>query len=133
MTAEQELFTRMSARGCETPEIIKALWGVDKAKEPEKFHNLECKLTRWKKHPKFMEVWMDEVKKAVSLKLMAKGLKRVLEQLDSNEPWLVNKAANDAINFAKTRLFTEEDNKVVIEFSNGSGMPEIGTPDQDEE
>jgi len=132
LTVEQDLFARMEARGLETPEIIWELWKVKEKDDPNHYHNLECKLSRWRKHPKFYEAWMDEVRKTVSLKLMAKGLKKILAQVDSDEPWLANKAANDAVNFAKGRIFVEDENRVVVEFADGGSMPVLGTPDQDE-
>ena len=64
--------------------------------------------------------------------LVAKGLRRILAQIDDPEKWLANKAANDAVNFGKARLYAESDNKVVIEFADGAGMPNIGTPETDE-
>ena len=132
LTGEQETFARLSARGFERDEIIKKMYGITKEGDPSRFHSIECNFTRWRNHPKFFDAWMDEVRHTYSMKLMSKGLRKIYDQMDDDEKWISNKAANDAINFAKARLFAEEDNKVVIEFTNGA-MPEIGVPEQDEE
>ena len=129
LTVIQDKFVRMEANGYTTPEIIMELWGMKKADDPKAYHNLECKLSDWRKHPCYLETWKDEVS-SVSVKLMNKGLGKILRQMDANEPWLANKAANDGINFAKSRIFGDEDRSISVQFEN---MPDIGSPDQDEE
>lgn len=131
-TAEQEAAVRMMARGYCYREIIREIWHMEEDDNPSKFHVKECELTRLKRYPCFDEVWRSEVDDAMSRILVAKGLRRILSQIDDSEKWLANKAANDAVNFGKARLYAESDNKVVIEFANDTGMPEIGTPDTDE-
>ena len=129
---QQEYAVRLMARGWESGEIIKELWGIEKKDDPKEFHNKEQTLYRWRHYPCFDEVWKDEINAYISKKLMGKGLRKILAQIDDDEKWISNKAANDAVNFAKGRIFGEEDNRVVVEFADGTGMPEIGTPDTDE-
>ena len=125
LTVEQDRAVRMEANGYTTAEIILELWGMKEADDPKEYHNLECKLSRLRKHPAYLETWKDEVGK-VSMKMMNKGLKKIMAQMDANEPWLANKAANDGVNFARSRVFAEEDRAVTVRIE---GMPDIGTPD----
>ena len=125
LTVDQDRAVRMEANGYTTPEIILAIWGLKEADNPKEYHNYECKLSRLRKHPMYLETWKDEVGK-VSIKLMNKGLKKIMAQMDANEPWLANKATNDGVNFARSRVFAEEDRAVTVKIE---GMPDIGTPD----
>ena len=126
LTVMQEQFVRMEANGLSSPEIIKELWGKEKG-DPD-FHALECKLTRWRKHPKYEEVWKDEVRKQC-FPMMSEGLKVIRQQMkDGSQPWLLNKAANDAINFAGKKIYGNDENTVTVQIA---GMPDIGSPDDD--
>ena len=125
LTVDQDRAVRMEANGYTTPEIILAIWGLKEADDPKEYHNYECKLSRLRKHPMYLETWKDEVGK-VSIKLMNKGLKKIMAQMDANEPWLANKAANDGVNFARSRVFAEEDRAISVKIE---GMPDLGTPD----
>lgn len=128
LTVQQDKFVRMEANGYTTPEIIMELWGMKKADDPKAYHNLECKLSDWRKHPKYMDTWKDEIA-SVSVKLMNKGLGKILHQMDSDMDWLANKAANDGVNFARSRIFADEDRAINVQIT---GMPDIGSPDQDD-
>lgn len=123
LTVQQDKFVRMEANGYTSEEIIRELWGAGRD-DPE-YHAYQCRLSRWRQHPAYMEAWKDEISK-VSVKLMNKGLGKILHQMDANEPWLANKAANDGVNFAKSRIFADEDRTVNVQIN---GMPDIGSPD----
>ena len=125
LTVEQNKFVRMEANGYTTPEIIMELWG--KTPDDPTYHNLECKLSRWRKHPKYVETWKDEIS-SVSIKLMNKGLGKILRQMDASEPWLANKAANDGVNFARSRIFVDEERAINVQIT---GLPDIGSPNED--
>ena len=126
LTAQQDRFVRMEANGFSGPDIIKAIWNADPG-DPG-YHGYECKLSRWRKHPKYEEVWKDEVRRQ-AFPMMTKAMKKLNQQIDSPEGWLANKASNDIVNFAKQRIFGNEDNAVTVQIS---GMPDIGSPDTEE-
>ena len=128
LNAIQDKFVRMEANGYTSSEIIMELWGMKKEDDPKAYHNLECKLSDWRKNPCYLDTWKDEISK-VSVKLMNKGLGKILRQMDANEPWLANKAANDGVNFAKSRIFHDEDSAVTVHIE---GMPDLGAPDDPE-
>lgn len=125
-TIDQERFIRLEATGMSTPEIIKEMFG--KTSDDPEFHALECKLSRWRKHPKYEEIWKDEVRRQC-FPMMSEGLKVIRQQMkDSGQPWLLNKAANDAISFAGKKIYGNDENTVTV---NIQGMPDIGSPDDD--
>lgn len=58
---------------------------------------------------------------------VGRALTKLTEQVDHDQPWLANKAANDILQRAPKSLFTDEDEntiKVVVE-----GAPVLGTPE----
>jgi hypothetical protein len=126
LTVDQERFVRMEANGIPTLEIIKAIFGLE-PDDPE-YHSAECKLSRWRKHPKYEECWKDEIRKQC-FPLMSKAMRKLNQQVESEEGWLSNKASNDIINIAKQRIFGNEDNTVNVQVT---GMPDLGSPDQPE-
>lgn len=128
LTIEQDRFVRMEANGMTTPEVILALWGMKREDNPKEYHNLECKLTRWRQHPKYEETWKDEVRKQ-SYSMMSKAVRKLNQQVNSDTDWLANKAANDIVAFAGKRIFGNEDNTVNVQVT---GMPDIGSPEQPE-
>jgi len=126
LTTDQEKFVRMEANGTPTPDIIKKLW--NKVPDDPEYHACECKLSRWRKHPKYEEVWKDEVRRQC-FPMMSEGLKVIRQQMkDGSQPWLLNKAANDAISFAGKKIYGNDENTVTVQIS---GMPDIGSPDDD--
>ena len=129
LTLEQERFIRMEANGYSTPEIIKELWNMAEEDDPKVYHNLECKLSRWRKHPKYEECWKDEIRQydfrdySLARKVLRKGMR-------SQEDWLSMQAAVNALNNSGKRIFRDEENTVTVRIE---GMPDLGSPDQPEE
>lgn len=128
MTAQMELFIRMEARGYNRAEILKAVFDLDVETSPEKeIHNADSKMSRWRKREDVQAVWDEEVR-LVLRKCLPRAVNKISEQIDSKEGWLANKAANDAINLAKsTSIFQTEDNSVTVRIE---GMPELGSPEE---
>lgn len=128
LTVEQERFVRMAANGYSTPEIIKEIWGLVEADDQKKYHSYECTLSRWRKHPKYEEVWRDEVKKYdfSDYSKARRTLRRGLD--DEKDKWLALQSAINIINQAGGRIFRDENNTVTVKIE---GLPEIGAPDGD--
>ena len=132
LTAQAELFIRMSARGAERPELFREVFGVDydslTRQEKTKY---DVKMNRWRKHPDFEKVWQDEVRKVLRVS-GGRALKVLTSQLNSEKlPWLQNKAACDLLTQAsKFALFGEDNNTVKVTIS---GLPDLGTPDEEGE
>ena len=63
------------------------------------------------------------------LPMMSEALRRIRTQMQKDDQWLGNKAANDLLAFGKSRIFGEEDRAVTVKVE---GMPELGSPDDGE-
>ena len=122
-----QLFVRYEARGYSSKEIIKELWGHEQGQR--EFEIDKNRLSRWRSHPDYDKIWMEEIGK-FGKKLISKGLRKLSEQVDDEEKWLSNKAANDVVNYAKGRIFGDSDKTVTVKIE---GAPDLGTPDQPEE
>ena len=131
LDAKQELFIRMSARGCPRAEIMKEVFGLDLATAPANEINAKTvQMCRWRKLPEFDAIWKDEIKNVV-IASTGKAYRRLAAQIDDDQqPWLANKAANDILNHGKQMIFGADENTVTVHVA---GMPDIGSPDQPEE
>ena len=123
LTVDQERFVRMEANGFITPEIIWELWKVKK--DDENYHAYECKLTRWRKHPKYAETWKDEVRRQ-DYSDYTKARKTLRKSMDDSDKWLAMQSAVNVMNTTGKRIYADEDTAIRVEIT---GMPEIGSPD----
>jgi hypothetical protein len=126
LTVEQDRFVRMEANGMTSPEIILELWGMKKEDDPKEYHNLECKLSRWRDHPRYEEVWKEEVRKQdfqdyiIARKVLRKSMKQ------EKDGWLAMQSAVNAMNNSSKRIYQGEDSAVTVKIE---GLPDLGTPD----
>ena len=127
LTKEQDRFVRMEANGMNGTEIIKEMWGI--TPDDEHFHAYECRLYRWRQHPKYEEVWKDEVRKQDygDYTEARKTLRRTMR--NEKDQWLAMQSAVNILNNSSKRIFGNEENNVTV---NIQGMPDIGSPDQGE-
>ena len=129
LTVDQERFVRMQANGYEFPEIIWEIWHLKKEDDPKKYHSKESTLSEWRKHPKYDEVWKDEIRKQdYSDYTLARQVLR--KSMRSSEAWLAMNSAVNALNNSGKRIFRDEENTVTVRIE---GMPDLGSPDQPEE
>ena len=125
LTVDQERFVRLEANGYTSPEIILELWGMKREDDPKQYHSYESRLSEWRKHPKYAEVWKDEVQRQC-LPMMSEAIRKLRKQMRQDDQWLGNKAANDLVAFSKARVFADEDKAVTVRIE---GMPDLGSPD----
>ena len=123
LTTEQERFIRMEANGFSSPEIIMEIWKL--APDDPGYHACECKMSRWRKHPKYEECWKDEVRK-YDFSDYTKARKTLRKSMDNDDKWLAMQSAVNVMNTAGKRIFGADENTVTVHIS---GMPEIGSPD----
>ena len=126
LTVQQDQFVRMEANGLSSPDIIKALWNLNP--DDPGFHSMECKLSRWRKHPKYIETWMDEVKQH-DFGDYVKARKTLRRSMDDPDKWLAMQSAVNVMNTAGKRIFGNEENMITVKVE---GLPDIGTPETDE-
>ena len=125
LTAQQELFIRLSAQGKTRPEIVKAVFDIDLAEQPEKANAVDLKMSRWRKLPEFESIWKDEVR-SILYGCTAEAIQVIKGQLREDIPWLKNKAANDLLSYGKQQIYGDEERTVHVQIE---GMPEFGSPD----
>jgi hypothetical protein len=128
LTAQQELFIRLSAQGKTRPEIFKEVFKLDITTAPNNvIAATDMKMSRWRKLPEFESIWKDEVKN-ILYGCTAEAIQVIKGQLREDIPWLKNKAANDLLNYGKQQIYGDEERAVHVKIE---GMPEIGSPDGD--
>ena len=128
LTVEQETFIRMEANGFTAPEIIMELWGMQRSDDPKEYHNLEAKLSRWRKHPKYEECWKDEVRKN-DFSDYSKARKTLRKSMDDDDKWLAMQSAINVLSSSGKRIYQGEDSSITVKIE---GMPDLGTPVQAE-
>ena len=126
LTADQERFIRMSAQGCSRKEIVKTIFGMDIETAPEnEVHNIDNKMSRWRKLPEFETIWKDEVR-SILYGCTSEAIQTIRKQMREKDDWLQNKAANDLLNYGKQQIYGDEEKTVHVQID---GMPDIGSPD----
>lgn len=124
--AIQDKFVRMEAQGCSRPEILKEVFGLTVGVDEERLiHNADASMTRWRKYPCYEETWKDEIKR-LSFAATGKALRKIISQIDNDNDWLANKAANDTLTFGRNQIYGDEERTVTVQIE---GMPDLGTPD----
>ena len=110
-------------RGYSDKKIVEELW-------PEKTEDKQIKsacqrIRNLRRTARFQEYYRTLVTEWSSHHV-GKALNKLVEQIDCDQPWLANKAANDVIQHSKQMLTGVDDGTVVVKVE---GMPELGTPD----
>ena len=111
----------MMFRGFSDEEIAIELWETP----PEKMRAAKERLSRLRKDEKFQEYYRTLIQEW-SFHHVGKAYNKLVEQIDSDQPWLANKAANDVLTQSKQLITGMDDNSIVVRVE---GMPELGTPD----
>jgi aminopeptidase N len=128
MTAQIENFIRMEARGEPHDVVLREIFGPECVTDKVKKNAAESKMDRWRHRADHQAIWDDEMKARVRRRVPA-AVERLEKQIDSDNDWVANKAANDYINLAKTvSVFQSEEKAINVKIE---GMPEIGSPDGD--
>lgn len=126
MTAQMENVIRAECRGEPHNEILEKYFGITKDSTPQARHAAQCKLARWRHRPDYKVVWDDELKLRV-VRGFSGAVNRLEKQLDNNNEWLANKAANDYITLAKSiGVIQNEQSALEVKVV---GMPDLGTPE----
>ncbi|MBP1555588.1 MAG: hypothetical protein J6U30_05875 [Oscillospiraceae bacterium] len=126
LTAQQELFIRLSAQGKTRPEVLREVFHIEPSEmTKEELAKYDMRMTRWRKRPEFETIWKDEVR-SILFGCTAKAIQVINSQMDEDIPWLRNKAANDLMNYGKSQLYGDEEKAVHVKIE---GMPDIGSPD----
>jgi len=114
----------LTFRGFTDEEIANKLW--PERVDSGKLDACKQKLRRLRRTEKFQAYYRSIVTEW-SVHYVGKALNKLGEQIDSDLPWLANKAANDILTQSKGVITGADDNTVVIKME---GMPELGTPSE---
>ena len=128
VTKNQAKAAIMMANDKTNEEIYEEIFGVTALSSYGDKQRAAKTLNRWKKLNGFQECFRAEVRN-MGMPIISKAIQRLVRQLDSENEWIVNKAANDLISKYMPHVMGEDSNEVVIRVE---GMPEIGIPEQDE-
>lgn len=110
-------------RGYEDEQIIREVF--PNKETPNQIRAAKQRLRNLRKDENFQEFYRSLIAEW-SLHHVGKALKKLSEQIDSNQPWLANKAANDVLLQSKALTTGVDDGTVIVKVE---GMPELGTPD----
>ena len=128
MTARIENFIRMEARGEDHATILQELFHLGPDCDPKAKNTAESQMWRWRHRPDAQAIWDDEMKARVR-RCVPRAVSRLELQVDDDNGWLANKAANDMVNLAKsTGVFANEEKAINVQIN---GLPDIGSPDED--
>lgn len=120
----------MEANGASREDKLREIFGIDiHTATYREINNCDAKMCRWRKHPQFDKAWKEEARRwdyedyALAREIFRKGMRQ------EKDGWLAMNSAVNAINNAGKRLFHDEDSVVSVKIE---GLPEIGTPEEDE-
>lgn len=126
VTAQIENFIRAEARGENVLDIRRKYFGITPESTESQIHSVENLMSRWRKRPEYKQIWDDELAATVR-RYVPGAVGRIMKQIDGNNDWLSNKAANDVITLAKTvGLIQSSEQAVKVQIE---GMPDLGSPD----
>lgn len=128
MTAKIENFIRMEARGEAADDILREIFHLDpETCGPDVKQRAYQQMYRWRHRPDAQAIWEDEMRVRVR-KYVPMAVGRLHNQIDNENDWVANKAANDVINLAKTTgIFQNEEKAINVKIE---GLPDIGSPDE---
>jgi hypothetical protein len=128
MTADIENFIRAEARGEPHEKILEEQFGLPPGSDPVLIRKAEQKMYRWRHHPDAEAIWKDELAATVKRRLPG-AINRINRQIESDNDWVANKAANDYVLLAKAIGYIQsQENALTVRVE---GMPDIGSPDDE--
>lgn len=95
--------------------------------DPAKVKKAVEVLHKWQRDPKVQECWRHLLVESVRPDIV-RALKRIARQIDDENGWLANKAANDLLTRFASQIIGEDENTTVIRVE---GLPELGIPGGD--
>lgn len=122
---------RLEAEGHKTADIILAVYGVQKTEENKRkeYHYAYKKMLRAKQQPGYAEMYKEIVREAAFAQ-HGYAMRKIIEQIDDENGWLAQNAAREVLNRTTPIIFGKEADTITVKIE---GMPEIGTPDNEEE
>jgi hypothetical protein len=127
LTKPEIFICELAFEGLPDGEIAKRVYGTCIGQDDYKKKLNKVRATLRK--PEVQERFREMVRERALIEV-GHGLKKLREQTENESGWLANKATNDLLNRMWPMVMGEEDKSVVVKIE---GMPQLGTPDQEEE
>ena len=128
-TPEMKLWITLVVQNATKREIFDKVFHVNMDTQPEMINRIDCKLSRWRKHPDYHKEW-DKAYKAVWGDAILEATQVAIEGLrDKDNPWRRTQHANMVLSYGTKLINGEQENTVHVQID---GMPDIGSPDQEE-
>lgn len=127
LTRQEMKICKLAFEGVPDGEIADEIFG--KSMDRKECYNKREKVKRILLRPHVQEKFREMMREQALLDV-GHGLKKLREQTENESGWLANKATNDLLNRMWPMVMGEEDKAVVVKIE---GMPQLGTPDQEEE
>jgi len=128
LTAQQKLVADLTFQGKNLDEIAKALYFPVTEPTEKDMKNAIQRIRRIQKLPQFIEYYKS-ILTEWTVHHTGKALNKLAQQIDSDLPWLANKAANDILQRSAPLFESEDANTITVRVE---GMPELGSPDAGE-
>ena len=128
LTVRQENFIRAEARGETHQWILENIFGMAPDAPQAERHRIQLQMSRIRQRPEYLQIWADELRAKVRRRVPG-AISRIDTQVDDENGWLANKAANDYITLARSLgvIANEEEKSISVRIE---GMPDLGSPDQ---
>lgn len=128
ITKEQFHAIKLLAEGWTYDRIAKCIFDVTDGNgglDDEKLRRARARLSDWFRNPKIMNAYREYILDMV-MPYIPQSISRLGTQVNSDQEWVANKAANDILREFKGVIFGEDDKTIHVQIE---GMPEIGEPD----
>lgn len=134
MTAPMKRCVELAFQGYTHLQIAREVFAkeIDKAVANGKDrHNAEeyyraMRVAKWLERPDCVDYYRKILLQMEAPRYVGKALHVLAKQLDSENEWIANKAANDLLNKFHDHVLGTNSNTVTIQFE---GLPELGSPD----
>ena len=124
LNARQAMACRLLAEGNSEEEVMAAFFHVTPASTYGEKQKARKTLHKWMREPGFQECFRAIVKE-VAFTSFGPAVARIRKQVDDNNGWLANKAANDILTRFGPAVMGEESREVVVRVE---GAPVLGAP-----
>ena len=128
-TGQQKAWIRLVVSGESRKEIMKKIFGVDIDANPELAGRYDQRLHRWRNHPDYEKEW-NAAYREVWGEITQEAMKELRNGLrDKEMPWRRTQHVNLALAYGSKIISGEEGNIIKVQIS---GMPDLGSPEQED-
>ena len=133
VTRQQFLAIRCIFEGKSCPDAARIVFDCRKKdnpmeEDPGKVQNGAARIRRWMKQPECIECYRGLVRE-IARECIGPSVMQLKKQIQDENGWLANKAANDVLNKFYAMVMGEDDREIHVRVE---GMPVLGEPDADD-